>query len=218
MRLSESKTDLVRFLINDWSTNTIHAKILEDELYVTVEDKAFCISSNGSELSMVLCNRLTNEQEETDTKVFLCAQFAFDIGFERVNIVTVDTDVAILGMYFQSMLNGNIYLQYGTSSATTLYDLSENSLDKSLVQTLLGLHAFDGCDTASCSEGKDTLEKHNIFSERGFQACSQNFFIAGEFLTKLGHFDKHFIKNSRKKAPQGKTLELFHLDTLKTTF
>ena len=34
---------------------------------------------------------------------------------------------------------------------------------------------------------------------------------------KLGHFDKHFIKKSRKKAPQGKILELFFLDTLKTT-
>ena len=86
-------------------------KILEDkELYVTIEDKVFCKSYNGNKLSMVLCNRISSEQEEADTKVFLCAQFAFDIGFERVNIVTVDTDVAILGMYFQFMLNGKIYL------------------------------------------------------------------------------------------------------------
>ena len=35
---------------------------------------------------------------------------------------------------------------------------------------------------------------------------------------KLGHFDKNFIKKSRKKAPQGKILEFFILDTLKTTF
>ena len=35
---------------------------------------------------------------------------------------------------------------------------------------------------------------------------------------KLEHFDKHFIKKSRKTAPQGKILEFFHLDTLKTTF
>ena len=35
---------------------------------------------------------------------------------------------------------------------------------------------------------------------------------------KLGHFDKHFIKKSRKKAPQGKILEFFLLDTYKTTF
>ena len=104
---------MIKFLINDWSTNDIHAKFLEDkELYVTVEGKGFCISPNSNKLSLALCNRLSSEQEEADTKVFLCAKFAFDIGFERVNIVTVDTDVAILGIYFQSILNGKIYLQY----------------------------------------------------------------------------------------------------------
>ena len=41
LRLSENKTDSVKFLMNDYSTNTIHANILEDtELYVAVEDKA----------------------------------------------------------------------------------------------------------------------------------------------------------------------------------
>ena len=134
MCLSENKIGLGRFLINDWSTSTIHTKILEDKkLYVTGEDKVFCISSNGNNLSMVLCNRLSSEQEEADTKVFLCAQFAFDIGFGRVSIVTVDTDVAILEMYFQSMLIGKIYPKYRTSSAVRLYNLSENSLDRSLV-------------------------------------------------------------------------------------
>ena len=37
-------------------------------------------------------------------------------------------------------------------------------------------------------------------------------------LVKLGHFDKHFVKNSRKKGPAGKISEFFLLDTLKTTF
>ena len=71
-------------------------------------------------------------------------------------------------MYFQSMLNGKIYLQYGTSSANTLYDLSENPLDRNIVQALPGLHAFSGCDTTSCFEGKGTLKKHNIFLGTGF--------------------------------------------------
>ena len=35
---------------------------------------------------------------------------------------------------------------------------------------------------------------------------------------KLGHSDKHFIKKSRKKNPQGNIFEFFLLDTLKTTF
>ena len=35
---------------------------------------------------------------------------------------------------------------------------------------------------------------------------------------ELEHFDKPFIKNAREKGPAGKILELFLLDTLKTTF
>ena len=35
---------------------------------------------------------------------------------------------------------------------------------------------------------------------------------------ELEHFDKCFVKNTRKKTVQGKILELFPLDTLKTTF
>ena len=72
---------------------------------------------------MVFCDRLSSEQEETDTKIFLCAQFALNIGFERVNIVTVDTDqicVCITGMHFQPMLNGKILRLYRVSSATAL--------------------------------------------------------------------------------------------------
>ena len=34
----------------------------------------------------------------------------------------------------------------------------------------------------------------------------------------LGHFDKHFLKKSRKKARQGKILEFFLLDTPRTIF
>ena len=73
-----SKIDLVKFLINDCSTNTIHAKILEDkELYITVEDNAICISPSGNKLSMMLCNRLSSKQEEADIKAFLWPQFPF---------------------------------------------------------------------------------------------------------------------------------------------
>ena len=39
-----------------------------------------------------------------------------------------------------------------------------------------------------------------------------------EGFAELGHFDKPFIKTQERKAPQGKSLELFLLDTLKTIF
>ena len=50
------------------------------------------------------------------------------------------------------------------------------------------------------------------------QVRNQKFFRGRGGFVKLGHLDKHFIKKSRKKAPQEKILEFFLLDTLKTTF
>ena len=40
----------------------------------------------------------------------------------------------------------------------------------------------------------------------------------GRAFVERGHFDKHFVKNTRKRGPQGNILESFLLDTLKTTF
>ena len=37
-------------------------------------------------------------------------------------------------------------------------------------------------------------------------------------VVELGHLDKPFVKNARKKDPTGNNLELFLLATLKTTF
>ena len=52
---------------------------------------------------MVLCDILSSEQEEADTKVFLCVKFAFHIGLEKF-ITAVKTDVAILEMYLGNVL------------------------------------------------------------------------------------------------------------------
>ena len=176
----------MKFSINDWSTNTIHPNILEDkELYVTVEDKAFRISSNGNKLSMRPCNRLLSQQEEAETKMFLCAQFVFDIRFERLNIVKVNTNVNILRIYFLSMLSSKIYLQYETSSTTKLYDLSQNSLDWNLVQALPGLYAFSCFNKTSCFERKGTVKKPNNFSRSFlFKFCPKKLCLLTKLMSK----------------------------------
>ena len=46
----------------------------------------------------------------------------------------------------------------------------------------------------------------------------QKLFRAGELFLKLGRFDNHFVKNTRKLGPAGKRFGVFLLDTLKTTF
>ena len=48
--------------------------------------------------------------------------------------------------------------------------------------------------------------------------CKKNNFQGREGFVELGHFDKYFVKNARKKVPQGNISEFFLLDTLKTAF
>lgn len=90
---------MVNILITNSSSNTIHVKIFEDKYSVTVEAKGCRIPLNGNKLSMVLCNRLSSEQEQADAKMFYI-HMAFDVGFEKINIVTVEAEVSILGMYY----------------------------------------------------------------------------------------------------------------------
>lgn len=43
-------------------------------------------------------------------------------------------------------------------------------------------------------------------------------FSVKEGVVELGHFDENFVKNTRKKGPTWRILEVFPLDILKTTF
>ena len=47
----------------------------------------------------------------------------------------------------------------------------------------------------------------------GYIRATRNLSGHGRFV-EFGHFDKHFVKNTRKKGPAGKILEFFLLDTL----
>ena len=95
-------------------------------------------------------------QEEADTKMFLCASYAATLCIDKVNIVTVDSDVAILSWYYQQEISTRILLEYGTSTKTKIFDINANSLREELVKVLPSLHAFTWCDSTSsmCGIGK----------------------------------------------------------------
>ena len=56
---------------------------------------------------------------------------------------------------------------------------------------------------------------HNFYMSSGAQP---EIFQGRAGFVELGHFNKLFVKTHKKKGLQGKILELFLLDTLKTTF
>ena len=142
-----NKMDLLKFMITDWSTNNLHAPLLENmELYVTYDDKAYCITSRRGLLTISSVPELESKQEEADTKMFLCASFAASLGFESTTIITVDSDVAILALHYQSKLNLSLYLQMGTSANIKIYNITANKFSDCVKDALPSLHAISGCD------------------------------------------------------------------------
>ena len=69
-------------------------------LYSSISDEAHCISSVHG---LVTCNQvqeLSGKQEERGTKIFLCTRSAASLGFERASIITVDSDLTLLSIYY----------------------------------------------------------------------------------------------------------------------
>ena len=139
-----------------WSSpNPAHISTLQvKEIYLTVRDKAFCITSQNGVIDVREVEELTSKQEETDTIMFLCAQHAASLGFSSANIITVDSDVAIICLYCQSRISLSLVLEYGTGTQTSIFDIESNTLDDDLKDTLPGLNAFTGCDSTSCFSGQ----------------------------------------------------------------
>ena len=67
LRNSENKLDLIDFVWHDWSTNLKHIQQLDGkELYMTIRDKAHCISSV---YGLTTCNQvqeLSSKQVEAE--------------------------------------------------------------------------------------------------------------------------------------------------------
>ena len=65
---------------------------------MTIRDEAPCISPVHGLITYNQVQELSSKQEETDTKIFLCAKFAASLGFESASIITFDSDVAIVSI------------------------------------------------------------------------------------------------------------------------
>ena len=72
------------------------------------------------------------------------------MGFQSVEIITVDSDIAILSLYFQPFLaNFNIYIQMGSGTKVELFDIKSNTLGDDIAMAFPGIQALSRCDSTS---------------------------------------------------------------------
>ena len=98
----------------------------------------FILSLKTKGFAYILLQQLNWVQQRKQTPKSFSAQF------------DVDTDVAVFAPYFQSQMNGKIYMEYGTAPNLTNLHISLRKFDDQLVRALPGIHAVSGCDSTSC--------------------------------------------------------------------
>ena len=104
----------------------------------------------------------------------MCTKFAASLGFESASIINVDSDVAILSIYYQHRLDVKLFLRMGTGSKEKIFDIQTNNLSIDVVDALPTVHALSGCDSTSLFSG---IEKVKFFKtvckdERYYNAAS----------------------------------------------
>ena len=110
---------------------------------------------------------LSCNYEETDIGMFLHAEEISHTNIRNIVINTPDTDVFLIGITASNQINTNLFIRTGTGKKAQIISVSKVKealqmkyvlINMQLVtNTLLGLHAYTGCDTVSAFSGKSTV-------------------------------------------------------------
>ena len=165
MKDGENKTSLVKFLLEDWADETRFIDVISyKKIYVNVESKFFVLQVENGSVTCSESEELETEQEEADTKVFLCCAHAASAGLNDVCISTVDTDIAIYALYFNDKISVRIIVQIGVGSRKRLLDIDDitSELGEKCCAALPALHAFTGNDYTSAFHGLGKYKAYKL--------------------------------------------------------
>ena len=113
-------------------------------------------------------------QEEADTKMFLCCQHAAQLN-QNVNICisTVDSDAAILAIYYEEQISCHFFVEIRIKWKKRILSISKihESLSQQMSSALPALHAMSGCDSTRVfyGIGKQKVYYRNFCSKSYFQ-------------------------------------------------
>ena len=180
-----NKVDLVKFLLLDWSDRTRFKQIISGRvIFVTVESDCHRIYVDED---VVKCSReeeLSSNQEEADTKMFLCCQHAVNhFSAENVCISTVDSDVAVLAIYYYDRVQCNLFVEIGAKSKKRILSISNirEKIGNGMASSLPGLHAISGCDANSALYGIGKQKVYKIV--KGSERYQETLVQLGESFT-----------------------------------
>ena len=160
LRSSKNKQAFIVFVTNEWKKDKYMEKLSGKTLVVTCGNSCYQLSSGVVQP----ISELESTQEEADTRMLLHSLHAARSRFASVVIVSEDTDVLVLLLAFKSFIPSSVFIKCGSQTRVKYIEVSRivESVATTVCRSLLGFHAFSGCDTVSAFAGRGKVVGYRI--------------------------------------------------------
>lgn len=169
LRDPQNKKELIEFLYKDWSHTSRYVKYFDNKtiLYVNVNSDFYKIWLENGKIETAKEPSLATNQEEADTKVFLCVKHSAMVNARSICIATVDTDIAIYSIFFKPYLDVPMFLQIGVGDRKKVVSVSEiyDQVGGDMASALPALHCFTGSDYTSAFHGIGKIKALNLLKK-----------------------------------------------------
>ena len=164
----QNKKALTIFVTKEWKQDKYRRKLTDKVLFVACEEECHQISPEAA----FTVEELNSTQEEADTRILLHLSHAARSDYSTLIVASEDTDVFILCVSFKHLIPSSIFFKCGTQTRVRYISITSivQALGQNLCSSLLGMHAYTGCDTVSAFAGRGKIGALRIVKEqRSFQ-------------------------------------------------
>ena len=193
-----TKKNILALIRNEWSTDSYAEALMNRKIYFVCDAECTLLTSeDGISTDARPIFQLFSSQEEADTRLILHVKYVNETGAERVVVRSTDTDVFLLLLHFSPEFTHikDVKFDTGVGDKRRWIDihLLYQCLHADLVSSLLGFHAFTGCDSTSSFVRKDKVKplkllKNSKHIQRIFQSLGNEPHTSEETRKELQKF------------------------------
>ena len=179
------------FVAKEWTNEKYRRKLTNKVLFVACENECHQISSESASI----VSDLNSTQEEADTRIILHLAHAARSDYSSLIVASEDTDVFILCLSFKQLIPSSIFFKCGTQTRIRYISISNETqaIGQNVSSSLLGMHAYTGCDTVSAFAGRGKIgalqivKGQNSFQDK-FQLLGTEWGLSDDLFKKLQDF------------------------------
>ena len=165
----KNKNALIGFICAEWKKEEYRNKLASKNLYITDGECVYKLTADAC----LVVDELRSNHEEADTRMVLHANHASQTS-NQILISSPDTDVFVICLGMQHMINASVFFLTGVKNSRRIIDITTvtdnffetvNQCEASkelILEALIGIHSFTGCDTISAFAGKGKVKPLNL--------------------------------------------------------